>query len=169
MGCHGGTRSRVLGFSAIQLPFSDDDARASLESLGRAGRLSEAPAARFDVPGSDEVKRGLGYLHANCAHCHNQHRPEHAGPRCFDPRRDLDLSLRVDALSRVEETPLYTTAGPTSVVPGDPERSALYRRARGDLEAFQARMPPLATETLDPSALPIIEALINALPRQDEP
>jgi hypothetical protein len=154
-GCHGGTHSRVLGFSAAQLPWQSDSG-VSLTRLRDDGRLSHPVAAPLVIPGDETTQRALGTLHANCAHCHNQDRPEHDGPRCFNPSRGssadakrrsdpFDLSLRTSALGSVEATPLYKTAVGRVIVPGAPADSALIRRVRGDFEAFQARMPPLAT------------------------
>lgn len=168
MGCHGGTSSRVLGFSAMQLPWTNDDG-VSLSSLIAQGRLSVAPAGPFELPGDETTQQALGYMHANCAHCHNQHRPEHAGPRCFDPRRKFDLSLRTDELASIEDTPMFKTAIDVVIVAGDPGRSAVVKRARGDLEVFQARMPPLGTEALDPAVLPLLESFIQSLPQKRAP
>lgn len=168
LGCHGGTASNVLGFSAVQLPWTDDDG-VSLSSLVAQGRLSVAPAGPFDLPGDATKQRALGTLHATCAHCHNQHRPERAGPRCFDPRRDFDLSLRTDELASIEDTPVFKTAVNVVIVAGDPDSSALIKRARGDLEVFQARMPPLGTEALDPTLLPLLDSFIRSLPQKRGP
>jgi hypothetical protein len=169
MACHGGTASRVLGVSAVQLPWSTSDDDLSLTGLRDAGRLTSAPEAPIELPGDEPTRRGLGYLHANCAHCHNQHRPlqRPGDPRCFDPRREIDLSLRTDQLARIEDTPVFRSCVDGALVPGDAEGSALFRRARGDLEAFQARMPPLANDVPDPSVLPVLRAFIDALPTTD--
>src|SRR5690606_28614221 len=68
MGCHGGTPSRVLGFSAIQLAHEERrEGEWSLDELVRAGKLRGAkPVA--EVPGDARTQRVLGYLHANCGH-----------------------------------------------------------------------------------------------------
>lgn len=164
MGCHGGTPSRVLGFSAIQLAHEERrEGEWSLDELVRAGKLRGAkPVA--EVPGDARTQRVLGYLHANCGHCHNQHRPaEPEGGRCYNPRRAFDLSLRTRELAALERTAVFRTALGRVIVPGDPESSALYKRARGDLELFQARMPPLGTEARDPALLPLPEAWIREL------
>ena len=165
MGCHGGTQARVLGFSAIQLNHPAAPGTWSLAELAKEGRLAGGASSVPDIPGDERTRRVLGYLHANCSHCHNQHRPpEPEGGRCFNPRRDFDLSLRVGELASVRDTAVFRTALGGVIEPGDPESSQLYRRARGDLSFFQARMPPLATETLDPKLLPLLEGWIGALP-----
>jgi hypothetical protein len=141
----------------------------SLRRLIQDERLSATSTTVADVPGDERTRRVLGYLHANCGHCHNQHRPpELAGGRCYDPRRTFDLSLRVADLGAVEDTPVFRTAVGRVITPGDPEKSAVFRRARGDLAFFQARMPPLAAERLDPTLLPLLDAWIRDLTKEDK-
>jgi hypothetical protein len=164
MGCHGGTRSRVLGFGAIQLAHATAD-EMTLDRLVREGRLTNLPPSSLQLPGDTTTQQALGYLHANCGHCHNQHRPPTCGPRCFDPRKDFDLSLRVAQLATRETTPAYATTIGTRVIPGEAEASKLFRRFTHH-GFFRARMPPLGTETIDPAAAPLLRAWIEALPRR---
>jgi hypothetical protein len=164
MGCHGGTASRVLGFSAIQLNHEAEAPDWSLRRLSEEGRLIGASSGVAALPGDENTRRVLGYLHANCGHCHNQHRPTaSAGGRCYDPRRDFDLSLRAGKLATVHDTPLFQSAIGRVIVPGKPESSSLYQRARGDYALFQSRMPPLASETVDPGLLPLLAGWIRSL------
>ena len=164
-GCHGGSPSRVLGFGAIQLDHPAPEGEWTVATLKSSGRLHGELPDIGPVPGDAQTRAALGYLHGNCSHCHNQNRPpEVAGGRCFNPRRDFDLSLRVGELETVEATPTYRTAMRRLIVPGSPGTSPLYKRARGDLSQFQARMPPLATEVLDPTLLPMLEKWIRDLP-----
>ena len=150
MGCHGGTVSRVLGFSALQV-----------NVLALEGRVTDAPRTSFEIPGDPTTRAALGYLHANCGHCHNQHRPPAGAERCFDPKRTFDLSLRTDQLDAVSDTPVYRTAMKELVVPGNAKQSPLVQCvAFGTL--FRARMPPLATGRLDVEGLALLEAWINS-------
>lgn len=165
MGCHGGAKGRVLGFSAIQLDHRVSSDAWSLQRLAAEGRLAGPLPELAPIPGDLQTQQVLGYLHANCASCHNQARPAEAdGLRCWNPRRDLDLSLRVGELGSAQQTAVYRTAIGSLVEPGKPESSALYKRSRGDLHFFQTRMPPLASERIDPSLLPLLAAWIRALP-----
>lgn len=165
MGCHLGNPGRVLGFSAIQLAHAAPDDEWSLARLEREGRLRGSPGPVPEIPGDERTRSVLGYLHANCGSCHNQHRAPEQGGRCYNPRREVDLSLRVGELGSVEATALFRTAMGKSVVPGDPEASSLYKRSRGDLHFFQARMPSLGSEILDPTLLPLLDEWIRALPK----
>ena len=164
VGCHGGTPSFVLGFSGVQLPVSSADGGTSIDSLTASGAFSTNLGPIPSLPGDETTQRALGWLHANCAHCHNQHRPPPGALRCWDPKREFDLSLRLDSLGSLAETPVMKTAKAEELSPGKPEASAIFTRTRGDLAAFQQRMPPLATEVIDPDALPLLDAWIKSLP-----
>jgi hypothetical protein len=128
--CHGGRRSFVLGYSAIQ--------------------LSSSP-----VPGTETERAALGYLHANCSHCHNRDRPERSGARCFDPRSELDLSLSADGLA----APAVTSV----VEPGRPEESRLIELV--SRRGFGRQMPPLASERVDRNAVLLLERWIRDMGR----
>lgn len=165
MGCHGGAPGRVLGFGAIQLAHDASDDEMSLGRLARENRLTEPapPSSSLRVPGDAVTRETLGYLHANCAHCHNQHRPPSDGPRCFDPRKAFDLSLRVARLQTPEGTPAYATTVGRIMTPGDPDGSALFRRvASGTF--YQPRMPALGSETVDHDAVLLLRTWIASQP-----
>ena len=164
--CHGGTISRVLGFSAIQLSGSDErESELSLQTLRREGALSDPPLRDPSIPGDAVSVEALGYLHANCGHCHNLHRPPRSGARCFDPQRQFDLSLRTDGLGTLTEVAAYRSTLDGIIVPGDPEHSELYRRMDSG-SIFLCRMPPLATQSRDDAALARLRHWIAELPRR---
>jgi hypothetical protein len=167
-GCHGGRASRVLGVSAIQLaddgaPDERDPDEQDLDALAREGKLSDLPARDFTPPGDATAREALGFLHANCSHCHNQRRPARDGARCFEPEKPFDLSLYTTQLSAVVDTAAYRTTLDGILIPGDPEHSELYRRAESG-SIFLRRMPPLATKVPDADALDALRAWIDGLP-----
>ena len=149
--CHGtdteggGRPSRVLGFSALQLPAT------TLDELSAAGMLTDAPDGDYEVPGGGAEQAALGYLHANCGHCHN------ATADAAEPI-DLDLWVSVDDVD-VEDTGAYRTAVGVAntlfndqhvtarIEPGFPEQSSVAFRMRERGNA--AQMPPLGTEAVD--------------------
>jgi len=142
--CHGGRASRVLGVSEVQLD------PALLSDPGLFTRPVRAP----ELPGSVLDQQALGYLHANCSHCHNLTSPED-GPRCFEPPRQVDFTLPSRGVSDVLETPAVVTAGrllQMGVVP-------MAMRGR---EGW--RMPPLATERVDDRGASLVERWIATLP-----
>jgi len=160
MACHAGTRSRVLGFSAIQLAHPAESDQVGIEVLNDAAWLSEPLELAPSVPGTVTERAALGYLHANCGHCHNQKRPEADGARCFDPQNELDFRLSVHSLGSVAETPTRHTLG-KAVKAGKPEESRLIELMSN--RGFLAQMPPLATERVDHDAVALLSDFIRGL------
>lgn len=165
IGCHGGRASYVLGFSALQLAYDAPAGMLDLDELAARGWLTVVPAARPAIPGSETERSALGYLHANCGHCHNQARPARSGARCFDPENELDFWLRVDRLADVASTPTYQSAVGSVIEPGDPDDSELIRRMSRRNDRYYAGMPPLGTERVDDAALATIRRWIEEMPR----
>jgi hypothetical protein len=160
MACHGGTQSRVLGVSALQLG-DDDGLLLPLRALVDLGLLSNPPAQLvYPLPGNATEQAALGYLHANCANCHNGERPAASGARCFDPKGKLDFKLSVHELGDVEDTATYRTKAPV-VKAGRPGKSRLIELI-SDRGAF-ASMPPLATEDVDQQALALLRRWIEEM------
>lgn len=164
-GCHDGRASRVLGFSAIQLGGTTTD--PTLSRLVAAGRLSHPLPANLQVPGDDNTREALGYLHANCGHCHNSDRPVVGTERCYDPENgELNLWLSTNALGRPEDTAAYQTVVRGGLAdPSDPEDSWLMQAIDGRGEPWLSRMPPVGVEQLDPTVRPLLQAWIATLGR----
>jgi hypothetical protein len=180
MGCHAGRASRVLGFSAVQLSRANittpREGDLDLDALVAEDLLSDPPATAPVVPGDDVTRRALGYVHANCSHCHNQTRPDRVeNLRCYDPDNELDFTLDVDDLATGdrERTAFFRTAiGDASVgkpfARGDVQESFGIllmnqrdpRLARGG-EVEQ--MPPLATEVVDDEGVAALRVFIESL------
>ncbi|MBB5015666.1 hypothetical protein [Rehaibacterium terrae] len=174
--CHEGGKVPVLGFSALQLspdrdplapnaePLRPGD--ADLPGLVARGQLVNLPPQLLAEPpriraGSPSERATLGYLHANCGHCHNRASAD-------DPAVPVDLSLSrqvgadrddAQALKALIETRLrYRGHGSSAdlplIAPGDAEASVLLQRMR--TRNPMARMPPLGTRIPDPEALELI-------------
>lgn len=160
-GCHGGRRSTILGFSAIQLSFPAAAGELDLDGLVGLDLLSDPPPASFDVPGDATERAALGYLHANCGNCHNSDRPPRSGARCFDPKNELDFWLAVDRLDSPTATPAYESAIGEHVVAGAPDDSELIDRiTRRD---FIYQMPPLGTEQIDGAGVAVLRRWVSEL------
>ncbi len=158
MGCHGGRRSRVLGFSAIQLSAAAGPGELGLAELIDRGLLSHPPAAPFQVPGDATERAALGYLHANCGHCHNDARPASDGPRCFDPDDETHFQLSTRHLGNTADTSTYRSAIGGDIEPGDPDDSRLIELVSE--RGFSQQMPPLATERVDAAAVELLRTWI---------
>ncbi len=166
--CHLGEASHYLGFSAVQL--SGGAQGLTLSALAAAGRLKNPPPAEgYAVPGDAQTSAAIGYLHANCGHCHNPNGL--AWP-------DTDMNLRVGVDERtVEQTGVFRTAingglkrwshpgYAYRINAGYPDTSAVIFRAsaRGDRD----QMPPLATEFPDTTSINMLKTWIASLPPND--
>ncbi|HEX6244432.1 MAG TPA: hypothetical protein VFZ61_26120 [Polyangiales bacterium] len=172
-GPSGGTSARFLGFSAIQL--SHQNQGATLRSLSEERKLSHGRLDGVRIPGEGSVRAALGYLHANCSHCHNE------GPDGVAfPAEPLSFMLKTSD-QQVERTATYLTAvgvppaGYVStcshrVLPGDvglrepaqaPVQSCVVERMASRTESVQ--MPPLATHKVHPEGVALIRAWIQGL------
>ena len=169
------TPAACSGFSAIQLsraggdtPASGrrspdlDGARASSPRRPRGGRPRRLHGARR----CGRRAAALGYLHANCGHCHNQNGtswPDTQMVLRLGPRRPT--WRRASSISRWSARSSSTGAAvssPDRVVPGSPDSSAVV--ARMSMRGSDDQMPPLATEETDPTGLEKVRAWIAALP-----
>ena len=160
--CHGDVRDVLVGVSAIQL---SDPTTNPLAALSAAARLSDAPPANIDVPGTGNVKDALGYLHANCGHCHNS--------EALRLNTQSKMRLRLLVGQAPEQTGAYTTlvgtvmrhemeGGVTDVlVRGEPDRSGLWlRMGRRDYYG----MPPAGTKLVDEGGVDTIRQWILSGP-----
>jgi hypothetical protein len=163
--CHAGRRSRALGFSAIQLGATTPGGERGLNEDAETALLSRALPPPFQLPGTLVEGAALGYLHANCSHCHNQSGAAAASGKCLDPNDrldfDLDFSLNSDELTSTSNTATYRTALDRVIEPGKPGDSKLLElvEARGAFE----QMPPLATERVDADAVHLLREWIAGL------
>ncbi len=168
-GCHENlVPSRVLGFSAIELDWNNpDDAQLDLQKLIDLGKLSANPtgsAPYFPIPGTQTEVAALGYMHANCGHCHN-------ASSSVQGNTPMQLRLTVDKLGTAAQTPTYTTAvnvggnmigGLSKIVaPGMPDKSIMIYRFESTNPT--EHMPALGSEKIDDTAQATLRAWITNL------
>ena len=155
--CHNGELGKVLGFSAVQLP------PATLTMLSASGKLSVPIGAgtTFGPTGATTTVAALGYLHANCGHCHN---PSGAAGTINN------MTLRLDAASKAADLePGYLTTVNVNVTGNglgatkriellNSANSAVFKRmsVRG-----AGQMPLIATETVDPTGVAALASFIG--------
>lgn len=168
LACHDSAPVPVLGFTALQLAAAGAG-ETSLRALVARGRLRGLPAELLDqapeFAGATTLERAvLGYLHGNCAHCHNTGpnkvpRPLTLAQRAADPaaaRREVLRSM-VGAPSRWESSPRDGLG--QIVEAGRSDRSALIERMH--TREPRVRMPPLGTELPDEKALELVRRWID--------
>lgn len=161
--CHEGEPGRVIGFSAIQLAKATGP--TTLASI--ASWLTAPPEAgkEYGAPGDATAQAALGYLHANCGHCHNAN--------------DALTFLAVNQVLRlyvgervVSETKLYMSSvnvatekyktRPYRIEGGSASTSATWDRMnRRDKD----QMPPIASEQTHAAGLAAVKAWIDGLPK----
>jgi hypothetical protein len=146
--CHVGDAGHILGLSALQA----EDVSAL--------PLSVQPGKTFAAPNA-----ALGYLHANCGHCHN---PE--GGAWSDSH--MILRLDVEETDATANRVVQSTVGvdleqwidkgfDKRIVAGDPAASALFYRI--SQRTMNVQMPPIATEKTDDTGIELIRAWIQSL------
>jgi hypothetical protein len=177
LACHDGAVVPVLGVGALQLsPDRDplaphagpaDPADVDLQGLIARGWLRGLPphlqAQPPRVAARTPLERAaLGYLHANCGHCHNANgSPVPVGLVLAQGVADAPATrLRVLA-SMLSAPSRYRPPGlgagghaPAIVAPGQPESSVLRQRMASRHPHQQ--MPPLGTQLADDEALALI-------------
>lgn len=181
--CHEGGPVPVLGITALQLSPLRDQLAPNVErktfydvdllDLVARGLVRNLPDEYRQQPPRIEAatpteRAALGYLHANCGHCHN------ASGSLADldfvlvqPARPRKDDMRNFYRSLVDVPSDFHLYGATQrVVPGDPSVSvlALRMRSRNPL----AQMPPLGTRTVDANALVLVERWIEEMTNNQE-
>jgi len=148
--CHIGENGRALGFSALQL---GDVSQLPLSNPPPSGAPFAAPNA------------ALGYLHANCGHCHN---PKGEGWANSNMILRLDVAEKDAASTKIVQTTVGVDIQQwlghgyaKRIVAGDPTTSGLF--ARINQRGANLQMPPIATEFVDTTGVELIRTWIQSL------
>lgn len=171
--CHEGIKSRGLGFGAVQLAKSPG---LDLAGVSAKGWLTTPPIGGKDygIPGNPTEAAALGWLNANCGHCHN--------PSNTTVWTQTDMVLRVYPLEgAAADTKLYKTnvgvpnmsykpsSGPfVRIDPGSTSTSTLFVRD-ATRDGGSVQMPPVGTEIVHPEGLAAVKAWIDSLPKTPKP
>lgn len=179
--CHENGVTPALGFTALQLSDDRDPAAPHAEALQPemltlqtliTEKLFEADSHMMRrhaprIAGDALTRAALGYLTANCGHCHNEQSPV-ATVRF--PLRASGFASRAETSDIVARLLARVTAwdlpgrepGSSSVItPGAPDLSVLLVRMRSRRPSTQ--MPPLGTVVPDREALELITKWIATL------
>jgi Planctomycete cytochrome C len=175
--CHEGAAVPVLGFSALQLSSDRDplaphaDARSDIDLRGLAARglVKNLPDAQLANPpriGADSPaeRAALGYLHGNCAHCHN----DNGAPAPVDLMLAQSTTAGAAGAQKVLGSMIASrsrfrghglSGDAPLVAPGNPDDSVLVARVRS--RNPQMQMPPLGTQLRDTEAIALLERWIS--------
>jgi hypothetical protein len=178
LACHEGASVPVLGFSALQLSPDRDplaahaeprsDEHADLDDLAARGLVRNLPTSLIEnapriAAATPTARAALGYLHANCGHCHN----DTGGV----PDIDLMLAQQADPRGESVEATLasllvqpgrFRAHGSTSarrVVPGDASASLIAMRMRSTSPLV--RMPPVGVQVVDREGIELLARWIE--------
>jgi hypothetical protein len=182
--CHENGATPVLGFTALQLSTDRDPGAPNAEPVfpGMVTLQTLVEEQLFDpphpelagrpprIPGDPRTRAALGYLTANCGHCHNEQSsvatvrfpllmPAYASFERVD--QTISKLLTRTAKWDLPQLPPGTT---TFITPGAPELSALFVRMRSRRPSSQ--MPPLGTVVPDREALDLVSDWIEDLSRR---
>lgn len=161
LACHGGRKSFALGFSALQLAYSATPGRLDLDGLVREGLLTRAPErTHIELPGDATAQAALGYVHANCGHCHNQDRPPAAARVAMTLTTAWIFGYGSSGSGRWRRRPPTRAAAAWRSSPA-PEQSRMLE-LMGE-RGFLKQMPPLGTEHVDPKGLASVREWVAAL------
>lgn len=177
--CHEGTRTPVLGLSALQLSADRDPGARPVEipatnEIGMRflldeGLLRNLPQELIAVPprinaSTATARSALGYLHANCGHCHNSAGPLAEMQLALEQRVGDAQTLGVAQRLAGQPSEFRLPGVDHRLVPGRPELSmiALRMRSRDPL----VQMPPLGTHAVDAAGVALIDDWILGLTLQ---
>ncbi len=159
--CHQPQPNFVIGFEAIRL--SGVPAAGNRQQLAalldKNIFLHPEKVLPAEIPGSDLEKEALGYLHGNCAHCHNP-----ASPIFFST--NLDLRYEKAKASTVNVVPQKFAGSDSSILrlkPGHPDQSLLFQLMAHTFPDTTIFMPPLGTSRIDTAGLKLVWRWIKSL------
>jgi hypothetical protein len=158
--CHESNDTVIIGFDELRLngPRSGK-AGSQLSALADAGIFKQGVPSEPDAVAHDDAqtREVLGYLHGNCAHCHNG-------------REDAMSSLSLEHPVAFENIVAVPTQGSgqahgVRVVPGSPETSVLFMALSGESDDDELKpMPPVGVDLIDADAVELVRSWIAALP-----
>jgi glucose/arabinose dehydrogenase len=152
--CHEHNETVVIGFDELRLNDGEQ-----LQQLHERGVFSQPlPAAPAQLFHPDRRTRGLlGYLHGNCAHCHNRSQQSES-PLDLTYPNALQNSIGV-------ETQGSGQAAGIRVAPGFPERSVLFLALSGESDDPELKpMPPVGVQLRDAATIELMRSWIADLP-----
>lgn len=158
--CHEHNETVIIGFDELRLNGALSGAdKTQLELLAERDLFTEPlPEEPLRIDDPDPTQRAvLGYMHGNCAHCHN------ASPQA-ESRLDLRFPMALENVIGRETEDSGQAVG-VRVVPGAPEQSVLFKALarQTDQEDLQP-MPPVGVQLVDAEAVALFRAWIEALP-----
>ncbi len=159
--CHQPQPNFVIGFEMIRLSkWQGASGKWQLEELKDKNIfLYPEKIAPVEIPGTDLEKEALGYLHGNCAHCHNP-----ASPIFFSTNLDLRYArAKHSTINAVPQKFAGSDSSSLRIKPGYPQQSLLFQLMAHTFSDTSIIMPPLGTSMIDTAGLELVRKWIEAL------
>jgi hypothetical protein len=149
--CHNGTKDFVLGFDATQMshpsPTYDE---VSFATLRGEALINTNPGHDYTIPGTPAQQKAIGYLHANCSHCHD--------PLGSQAALGINFRHSVTTTVHTNENAYVTGLAQAKFIAGDAANSRIVIRM-----SARPGMPPIGTKLVDSAGLAIIREWILGL------
>lgn len=161
LACHQPQKDFVIGFEMIRLSgVSDGKGGEQLRDLANRGIFSQPITdTKIEIPGPEVEREAIGYVHGNCAHCHNPHSP------IFNTTR-LDLRYQWLKQNTINVRPEKFATNDTALVrikPGAPDESVLFQLFARTFPDSTQVMPPLGTSRVDTVGVDLVRRWISSL------
>ena len=158
--CHEHNETVIIGFDELRLNgVLEGQVQTQLELLAERDLFTTTiPEQPLRIVGDDPTERAvLGYMHGNCAHCHNA---------SAQAESRLDLTFQVARANIVgRETEGSGQAVGVRVVPGAPDQSVLFQALSRESDDEDLKpMPPIGVQLIDAEAVELFRGWIEALP-----
>ena len=107
-----------------------------MDALKGEELLTVNPTVAIEIKGTPVSKAAMGYMHANCSHCHNP-----LGVQSF-----MNLRHNLDSTTQQTENAYIATVGatPPRIIAGQPQNSRITIRM-----SARPGMPALGSEIVD--------------------
>lgn len=161
LACHQPQKDFVIGFEMIRLSgVWDENGGEQLRRLAERKIFTQPITdTKIEIPGPELEREAIGYLHGNCANCHNPHSPVFSTTA-------LDLRYRWLKESTINVRPEKFAANDSTQVrikPGAPGESLLFQLLARTFEDGEQFMPPLGTSRADTVGVDLVRRWILSL------
>ena len=165
LACHQPQKNFVIGFEMIRLSrVLDQNGGEQLRRLANRDIFTQAIAdTKIEIPGPEVEREAIGYLHGNCANCHNPHSPVFS-TTALDLRytwlKENTINVRPEKFATNDSTQVR-------IKPGAPEESLLFQLLARTFEDGTQFMPPLGTSRTDTVGIDLVRRWILSLGTAD--
>lgn len=165
LACHQPQKNFVIGFEMIRLSgVLDQNGGEQLRRLADRDIFTQPITdTKFEIPGPELEREAIGYLHGNCANCHNPHSPVFSTTALdlrFTWLKENTINVRPEKFATNDSTQVR-------IKPGAPEESLLFQLLARTFDDGAQFMPPLGTSRTDTVGIDLVRRWILSLGTAD--